>query len=425
MPELRGLRGLRYDEQVAGSLATLLCPPYDVIEPAERRELAARSPYNAVHVELPEPDESGSEFAHAARLLRQWRLAGVLRSEAAAAIYPYEHRFTWAGREHVRRGFFAAVTLVPWEAGMVLPHEYTYAGPKANRLQLLRATATQLSPVFGLLDAPSSALAALWCWAEGRPLAAEAHVESETHRLWVLDEPELLAQLARALRAVRVVIADGHHRYETALAYAAERAASGAAGTGPWEAVLMLCVPADDTGLVVLPTHRLVRWAGEATLAELATPLFEAQEVQIDPLRDPDTAAADLLRPRPGDPSAHVFLLAEHGRPLLRLVAYPAALELLPAARAAAWRALDVAVVHHLLIDRLPGLELGYTRSAAAALDEVRRGGTRAALLLNPTPPAQVIAVAAAGERMPQKSTYFHPKVPTGLIFYDLAEAEA
>lgn len=410
-------RALRYDpDRVA--LGPVLAPPYDVIDERQRAELEARDPHNVVRLTLPRADgEPNTAYDRAAETLRAWREAGVLRPDAAPALYVYEERTA----DHVQRGLVGALGLSPAEDGIVLPHENTMAGPVADRLGLMTAVAADLEPIFLVYDgggAASSVVAS----ADSSPPQVEVETsDGIVHRLWAITDPAVLDEVAADLAGRRAVIADGHHRYATFLAYQAGRHAAGD-GPGPWDLGLALLVDGSAFGPKVHPIHRVIPGLSPAEAAERARASWSVRDVG----GTVDDALAELAKAGVDGPA---FLVTDGERHWL--LTEPAAAELqaaLPSDRSEAWRALDVTIAHLLLIGRTWDLEdregvVDYAHDVAAALAEARAsGGT--ALLLNPTPVAGVAAVAAAGDRMPRKSTLFVPKPATGLLIRAFADQE-
>jgi uncharacterized protein (DUF1015 family) len=405
-----------------------LAPPYDVISAEQRERLYARDLRNIVRIDFgrEEPgDRPGVEdrYTRAAGHLNAWLELGILVRDPRPAVYVADHDFTAAdGSRRTRRGLYVRTPALPWDQAAVLPHERTLRGPKEDRLALMRATRMQTSAVFALWDqAPgiAEALAA----ATGRPPDAEGEtdgeVDREGHRLWVIDDPAELGAVLEALASSRLYIADGHHRFETAATYAAERrTAEPDAGDGAdfGMTLLHLCA-ADDPAIEVLPTHRLVRPAPGVPdrVAELLTRLeggFEAE--QAGSLAE---AVAAARRHRDGEHALAVA--ASDGAFLLRAPRRPG---LSPRA------ALDVTVLQEVILERACGLDaeavaggaLGYTRSVDEAEESVAAGTAALAICLNGCTTAEIIAVSDARETMPQKSTYFYPKVPTGLVLSPL-----
>jgi uncharacterized protein (DUF1015 family) len=438
MSRVFAFRGVRYAPAAAPDLAALLCPPYDVISPEEQRQLEARSPLNAVHLELPEdaPGQPGSRYAQAAERWRAWQRDGILRRDSSPSFTLHATDFLHAGQAHTRRDLLAAVPVEPWASGSpgaIRPHEQTMASPKADRLALLEATHANLSPLWLLHREPASALEAAWAAAEARPPAAEFGLGDERHRLWLVDEPETVAAIEASFAAevTSLYVADGHHRYETALAFRAQ-AGENCPGAGR---VLAVLTRATDPGLVVLPTHRLLRHLDPSvTPEELETRWSDVFHYEYYPVWDeapPDQIDALLRQLASQGRAAPTFGVLGPGAAdlfgLLELRGRKPPPGALPPGHSEAWQNLDVVLLQALVIDPLvaetgrPREEvLSYTRDPYAAFAAVRGRQADMALFVNPTPVDQVLAVADAGDRLPEKSTYFYPKPPTGLVMRDL-----
>ncbi|MFO7311502.1 MAG: DUF1015 domain-containing protein [Bacillota bacterium] len=436
--DIKPFRGLRYAAG-AGALASLIAPPYDVIDAAERQRLAAQSPYNIVRVDLPDDG-----YSQAAARLNHWIAAGVLERETCPAFYAYRQTYRGAGGEVlVRWGLMGMVRLAAYGEGVVYPHERTLAKPREDRLQLLRATRTHLSPVFGLhFGATRSLDDLLASVCSGPPAMAVDDRDGVEHRMWVLTDPDVLAAVQAALTPARIVIADGHHRYETALAFRDEErarrglvpgaAATGAASSGDdagWNYVLMVLVDLGSRGLTVLPTHRILRavdgLAADELVRRLAT-AFALEPVELAG-RAPAAALSASLAALGPDPGFAVYTGA--GRGWVARLTDRDGWQKATADKPDAWRALDVTVLHGLALPLGAGLDaaaqgsgvyLAYTRDAAEAVAAVDRGEGLAAFLVRPTPPEAVRDIALAGHAMPQKSTYFYPKLLTGLVMAQL-----
>lgn len=431
MAELRGLRAIRYDPARVGEIGQVIAPPYDIISPAEQVALYDQHPANVIRLELArtEPGQPAeSRYSAAAATWRRWREEGLLLQETEPAIFVYDHTFTQAGQRQSRRGFFAAVRLVAWSAGQVLPHEHTLPTPKADRLNLYRATAAQISPIFSLYEDPDGEIANLLRWTTtAPPLVTTTAPDGDEHRLWRLDEPALIEELSDLFAGRPLFIADGHHRYETGLAYHQERLAAGdteSEAAHGW--TMMYLSDVADPGLVILPTHRLITTPPPAATGHIEPALRQA--FHVEPLSASLTTAALLERLAERRRSSHAFIwLTAAGMQLLTLKDESLLAEWMPADRAPAWRRLDVAVAQVLILDRALGIEatdteryIDYTRDAEAARAAVNDGQAEAAVLVSPTDLASLLAIARAGDQMPQKSTYFYPKVPTGLVMYSL-----
>jgi uncharacterized protein (DUF1015 family) len=400
------------------ALADVVAPPYDVIDGAQRAELAARSPYNVVELDLPRDPGGGDPYAHAAELLEQWTGDGVLTRDSMPTIWALEQDYAAPdGSRLTRRGFLARVRLAPYGEG-IRPHERTQPGPKEDRLRLTRATRHNLSPIFSLH--PGDAWRYLEPTLAGEPWGEVTDADGTTHRGWRIDDPEVHGAVAAELASGELLIADGHHRYETSLAYQRE------VGEGsPADYVLMALVSLEDPGLTVFPTHRLISGladdpARQDALSTGLKGLFDVEEVstnQLDPAGIEGVGVFGYVDSR----LKRVFRLR------LRETAQ---LEEALADRSPAYRRLDAAILEELVLKGILGMTteeiaakrgIGYTPSIDEALSKLGTGDYQAAFLLRPTPIEQVREVAAAGETMPPKSTYFFPKLLTGLVFNPLS----
>jgi uncharacterized protein (DUF1015 family) len=418
MAEIQPLRALHYAPAVAGALQDVIAPPYDVIDAEQRAALVARSPYNVVRVDLPEDPEGGDVYAHAARLLEQWRADGAVVPDDAPAIWILRQSYTGPdGRSLTRQGFFARVRVTDYGAGRIRPHERTHPGPKEDRLRLTRATRANLSPIFSLYSDPEQrAWQALAPFTADAPWGDAVDDEGTRNELWRVADADTIAAVQAALADAELLIADGHHRYETARAYAEE-----VGGEGDHRYVLMCLVALQDPGLTIFPTHRLVK---DTTPAQ--------QEALAQTLRaDFDIAPSDELAPGPdGGPLSLGYIDAHFATPYRLTLRDQQTAEDALADHTPPYRRLDAAVLEALLLkgpleltdDDISHLHrFGYARTAEQARQLVESGAFDLAFVLRPTPVEQVREVAEAGVSMPPKSTYFFPKLPTGLVFNPLA----
>ncbi|MDO8705978.1 MAG: DUF1015 domain-containing protein [Sulfuricaulis sp.] len=421
MADVRPFRALRYAPDL--DLAAAVCPPFDTISPGQQRTLHERSPYNAVRIELAE-DTGGERYHRAAATLQQWRQDGTLRRDEAPGFYLYRQRFQHGGRAYTRTLLFARLRLEPWEHGAVLPHEQTFGGPKKDRGKLLRATHLNASPVFLFYrDADHEVAGLLAQAAEARPDADFAGDDGGQHTLTRIHAEETVAALAARFAGRTLYVADGHHRYETALAYRDEVRSQAAGWTGeePENFALVALAAADDPGLLVLPIHRVA--AAGAPLPEALSRLRGLFQIE-----DWEGGAEKLTKALAAH-GAGAFGLAAAEPPHLMLLSVRDAGgidRLLPQERSPAWRRLDYAIANLVILRHCLGLSeaqmsdystLWFTEDAGEAVEAVRGGGARYAVILNPVSVGTVLDVADSGERMPQKSTFFYPKVPTGLVF--------
>ncbi len=419
MAEIEPLRALHYNLVKTGGLQDVVAPPYDVIDAEQRAALEARSPYNVVRIDLPQGD--GDPYAHAATLFAQWRRGGVLVADGEPALWPLAQQYTGPdGRRRTRRGFFARVRVSDYGPGRIRPHERTHPGPREDRLRLTRATRTNLSPIFSLFSDPSESVwGTLAPFTEAPPWSETTDDDGTVNRLWRVRDETAIEATEQALADAELLIADGHHRYETARVYAEEMG-----GEGPHRSTLMCLVALQDRGLTVFPTHRLVRGLRSDQHARLAETL--RRDFEIEALAD--TAA---LVPAADGELKIGYIDAHCKQPFMLTLKDPQLADAALPDHAEPYRRLDTAVLEALIlkgplemtdedIDHLSGL--GYARDAREALGLVLAGDYEAAFFMAPTPIEQVQAVAAAGESMPPKSTYFFPKVPTGLVFNPLED---
>ena len=420
MADVKPLRALHYDPATVGSLQAVAAPPYDVIDPQQRAELAARSPYNVVAIDLPEAaTEGGDPYAHAAELLERWQADGAVVRDEEPAIWALVQDYVAPdGTSRTRRGLFARVRVEDYGPGRIRPHERTHPGPREDRLRLTRATKANLSPIFSLYSDPEgTAWGAVQVATEQPPFGEVTDEQGTANRLWRVADPDAIATVQATLNDAELLIADGHHRYETARVYADE-----VGGEGEHRYVLMCLVALEDPGLTVFPTHRLIRDTTSETQEALAGALRASFD--IAPIEHAD------LRPPEGDGPLQMGYIDAHFKRAFRLTLKDQALadEALDGAPEA-YRHLDTAILESLIlkgplaltdddIDHMRGL--GYARSDAEALELVLAGTYDAAFFLRSTPVSQVQDIAATGMNMPPKTTYFYPKIPTGLVFNPL-----
>jgi uncharacterized protein (DUF1015 family) len=426
MADISPFIGLRYAADRVGDLASVLCPPYDVINDEQRGELEARHPENVVRLELPRGADDG-RYTSAARLLAAWTAEGILRPDAREAFYLYEQQFGYGGQRYTRRGFFAAVRLEPLERRVVLPHEKTLSAPKEDRKRLLRATRTQISPVFGLYrDAGGAARAIIDEVAEGAPAVDATTTDGVRHRLWPMTTAAALDGLRVLLADKQILIADGHHRYETMLGLAPEmRPLDVAAGAAASDYAMMFLARAEDPGLLVLPTHRLVKDLPDFSFDGLVAAASAAFDVSQGTEKTAEEIEARLAR---DGAKRVVFAVRAPGRPSTFWLTLKPILDL-SGLGPPTLRNLDVTVLHGVILGPLLAIDaealanqsfLTYTHDTAEALARVESGDVQAAFFMNPTKVEQVLAACEAGSVLPQKSTYFLPKLATGLVMYRL-----
>jgi uncharacterized protein (DUF1015 family) len=415
--EVLPLQALHYDLEKVGSLADVVAPPYDVIDDEQRAKLVARSPHNVVELDLPRDADGGDPYRHSAGLLAEWTGEGILTRDAEPQIWALEQDYRAPdGSQLTRRGFLARVKLAPYGEG-IRPHERTQPGPKEDRLRLTRATRHNLSPIFALH--PGDAWQHLEPALREEPWGEVTDEDGTTHRVWRVGDPAVHEAIAAELEPGELLIADGHHRYETSLAYQREVGPGGDA-----DYVLMALVSLEDPGLTVFPTHRLLKsWADpapEEALSDEVTKIFDVEQVPVADLDPAGTEGTGVFG----------FMESHYGRCFRLRLKDTVRLEEVFAGQSEAYRTLDAAILEELVLKGIAGMTtediaakrgIGYTPHIGEVFKKLNSGDYQAGFVLRATPVDQVRAVAAAGETMPPKSTYFFPKLLTGIAFNPLA----
>ena len=435
MAEIRPFRGVRYDPSNAGDLASVICPPYDIIPPEMQDELYRRSEFNFIRLEygrgLPQDTPQDNRYTRAATTLREWLTQGVLKAEDSPALYLHDHYFSCGGKEYRRRGMIVRVRLEEWEKRVVHLHEDTLSQPKSDRLNLMRALQGNTSPVLALYEDRKRYVSSLLvASARCRPEMSIA-ADGERHEVWTITESEVIDQVRSSLASQPLYIADGHHRYESALAYRWEqlvRFPDASPGAG-FDFVMMALVDFADPGLVILPPHRLVRGIPKPTLDGLMSRLKAFFEVGGLSRNTPDAGqrVGDFLAGGAGEVRVVLFGPGKEQLFLLRLTDFAATDPLMPASHSGLYRRLDVSIVDHVIVEKLLGMGaeekalLAYSHESHDAVRRVLDGEYQLTILLRPVRAETIKAIADAGDRMPRKSTYFYPKAPSGLVFYRFA----
>ena len=432
MAEIRPFRGIHYDQSVINDLSTVICPPFDTITPQLQEELYSRSQHNFVRLEsareFPQDTDTDNRYIRSAATLARWLDEGVLRSDREPAIYLHDHYFWHQRREYRRRGLIARVKLEEWEKMVIRPHEGTLAEPKDDRLKLLWALQANTSSILAMFEDPGNEISSLLATLErDRPLLSTGKTNGERHTLWAVTRLDSINQLSSKLANQPLYIADGHHRYSSALMYRHDRLASlpSTSGDEPFNFVMMTLVALDDPGLIILPPHRLVGGIPASVMDSLMDRLDVFFEIEEWPLSISNVwRRIDDLLVEPGEvrlvfcgPAAeHLFLL--------RLRDASAISQIMPYFHSELYRSLDVSIIDHLILEKLLGLGIGtssgkvaYTYERQDAVKKVADGDYQLAFLLKPVSAELIKAVADIGDRMPGKATYFYPKAPSGLVF--------
>lgn len=420
MADVQPLRTLRYDLSAVGSLDAVAAPPYDVIDAPLRAELAAKSPFNVVEVDLPEAN-GGDPYLHAQTTMEAWLQQGIVTREREPAMWAMTQDYTGPdGQAYTRHGFFCRVRVEDYGPGRIRPHERTQPGPKEDRLRLTRATRANLSPIFSLFPDPDGE-----AWSElepvvngAEPYATVTDADGTLNRLWRVSDEATIERVQSVLANRELLIADGHHRYETARVYEQE-----VGGEGEHSYVLMFLCSLQDSGLTIFPTHRLLTDLSDENKRQALRSAIE-QQFEVS-----EVAFEELEPPPGGDRVEFGYLDAFHKRPLRLTLKDQAVADEALAGRSEAYRHLDTAVLEALILKGALGMSeddvaakrgLAYSKDFADARDAVESGRADAAFFMRATPVEQVRAVAEAGESMPPKSTFFYPKIPTGLVFNPL-----
>jgi len=426
MADIIPFRGLRYNPEKISNLASVVTPPYDIIDESAQARYYAENPANVIRLELglifPQDSSSNNRYTRATQYLEKWQEDQTLLAEEKAALYLYQQEFNFRGEKVVRTGFVCGLKLEPYEKGNILPHEETLSKPKADRLQLMRATNSNFSSIFGLYSDEQKEAEQLLL-AEVKEQAPDINIideAGETHKIWVIKNEELIERIVALLADRPVYIADGHHRYETALEYYHEMKEQGLQG---YDYVMATLVNVFDEGLVVLPTHRLVGNIPGFKLDAFMNRLADLFEIEL--YKDKNIGA--FMQELESKGKKHRVFGMYSGKDIffLELKNPEQASKLLPDNKSAAWEKLDVALLDNIILDQLLGINeqkrrsqenLAYTRSEEWLMEQIDNRNYQLGFLLNPTRVEEIIAVAQARDKMPQKSTYFYPKLITGLI---------
>lgn len=422
MAEIHPFRGIRYNEQSINNLGAVICPPYDVISPEEQKAYYERSEYNIIRLEyameLPGDVPGNNKHTRAATTLTEWLNKGILKRDNAPALYIYEQHFTYRGARKKRLGFICCVRLEPWGSKVIQPHENTVAGIKSDRLELMRACRANISPILALYDDPGQKVAQLLSGQTRKRLVLDFTSNSENHKIWIVTDWEFIQRVSNFIASKPLYIADGHHRYETALAYQKERQKQGLSGTGDeaFNFIMMNLVSFSDPGIFVLPVHRLVRGIPSSVLNDFKHKLegfFSMESVAVNHLDSPLTEGKICVLGLEADKAV-----------VLRLRPGVSIQEIMPEDRSEAYGRLGVSLFQHLILERLLGgsarLNIGYTHSIEIAKSQIENKEYQLAFILSPIPVEMIQAIADSNDRMPGKSTYFYPKLPTGLVINPL-----
>ena len=425
MAEISPFQGIRYNSELIEDMSAVICPPYDIISPQEQQAYYEKSEYNIVRIEhgIVNADDTATDnkYSRSRTTLTEWLNKGILHVDTAHTFYIYEQGFVYRDVKKKRRGLIACVRLEPWERKVVLPHENTRQRDKDDRLELVKATKANVSPILGMYDDPGQRVSKIMMERElpGK-LLIDIENGDEYHKVWKANEPEFVQRVSHFFNPKAIYIADGHHRYETGLTYRGERKAQ-SGSTNEYDGynfIMMTLVSFSDPGIVMLPVHRLVKGLPSEQLSTLVDRLNSFFEITSSPLDSGD------LHDDRGIP---IRVLGLQEGQVLNLKLRPSAAldDVMPAERSDTYKRLNVSIVEHLILESILGLpeekeNVVYTPNFEMAQRAVEQGEYQLAFLLSPFPVTTIKQISDANDRMPKKSTYFYPKLPTGLVINSL-----
>ena len=427
MAEIKGYKGLRFNCEKAGKIEELVCPPYDIISDQQREEYIKTNPHNIIRLELPKGDD---KYNKAAEILKDWLEKGILVKEDKPAIYIYEEEFTAYGERKAIKGIICRVKLEEFSKGIILPHEFTLSKAKEDRLNLMKATNCNFSQIYSLyMDGGKNTLGKIDSLSRSEPDIQLQDNDNVTHRMWIIKDEKAIADICSDFADRKLYIADGHHRYETALNYRNYLREQGLAKEGDaCDYQVMMLVDMEHPGLVVFPTHRLVRNLDSFNAERVIDGCKEYFDVTEH--SDINTIESTLMELYNQGKKAYAFYCGGNSYKLLVLKDNNIIKKLLPNASTATQQ-LDVTILHTLILEKIFGIDaenmakqinLTYTKIFDEAISSVQQGNSQCAFILNPTRVSEIREVASNGEKMPQKSTYFYPKMITGLVMNQLED---
>ena len=435
MAEVRPFRAVRYNSGKE-ALANVICPPYDVISPEREKELLDSNPHNYIRIEyarsLPGDNDRINHYTRVRALLEEWLNSEVLRQDDKSAYYLHEHTFTYEGKSARRLGLFARVRLEEWDKMIIRPHERTLAGPKRDRIKLISTIEANTSPVFSLYHDPEREVAGIIeqvrLWSETLEFAGE---DGEYHRLWVVDDLAATAAIEKAFAGKPLYIADGHHRYESALAYRNESYAANTdiSTDAALNFVMMSLTDMADPGMLILPTHRLLKGIDAESLKNLPRKLHEHFQIKHCQLAEDEPWKE--IEPLLLEDSSRFFIygLSGEGGLLNLTVKDPERVKaLMPREHTTTYKNMDVSVVDHVVLEKVLGLNamdeelVAYDHDLSSSIARVDSGEFQIAFILKPVHPETIQSISDTKDRMPRKSTYFYPKIPSGLVLYRLRD---
>lgn len=440
MADILPFRGVRYNQQLFKDLSRVVCSPSDIITPKLQRELYRRSVYNFVRLdaclESANDKYEDSKWQRAAATMEDWLDKGILQIDEVPAIYLHDHYFTYLGKEYMRRGIIAIVRLEEWDRMIVRRHENILPELKKARLSQIKNMKAHTSPLLALFKDQRGLMSSLLSVEKlGKPIINLSSDAGDRHKIWSITEPKLIGRICSSLAEEPLYMADGHHRYDSALTLQAERHAScpSASRDDAFNFVMMTLSSVSDSGLIVRPFHRLVRGIPESVLSGLLTGLktfFAVEEWSLDMpyvWQKVDSLLASKDPDKPDEVTLVLFGLASDRLFVLRVRDFAPVINVMPASQSETYKRLDVSIADQIIIGKLLQITydkreemLAFSNERPDAVKKVLRHEYQLALLLRATRVEQVINIADSGTTMPEKSTRFYPKAPTGFVFYRL-----
>ncbi|MBN1191100.1 MAG: DUF1015 domain-containing protein [Dehalococcoidales bacterium] len=437
MADIRPFRGVRYNQQKNDDISRLICPPYDIIDKRRQDELYRRSEYNFVRIEYnrerPEDTPQDNRYSRAASLIKQWMKEGVLFMESEPALYIHQQEFRLPGKTLKRKNLITLVKIEDWAKNIIRPHENIIPRAKSDRMSMLRSCGANTSPVLAIYEDQDRSISALIESAgEGTPLIEAPGDNGEYHLVQAVKQPEIVSKIQSEFDSRPLYIADGHHRYDSSLTFMKEQ--SGDAGSEGGEDgsgfVMMSLVNIADPGLIILPSHRLVKGIPGYTLEGLEMALGDFFDIQELPVDDPGLyvkldSILSGIGPDTQATRMAVYGLDRNRMQVLTLKDYDMAARMMPPGHGEIYKKMDVSLVDHVILEKLlnyrrdsEDIMVEYCDKREEAVERVRDGSFQLVFILNPKKPGLIKSIADAGDRMPRKSTYFYPKAPAGLVFY-------
>ncbi|HEX79098.1 MAG TPA: DUF1015 domain-containing protein [Dehalococcoidia bacterium] len=430
MAEVKPFRGVRYNESLVQEMSAVICPPYDVITPQLQEELYNRSTYNFIRLEhgrkLPQDSTVDNKYTRSASIIEEWLRKKVLITEEKPCIYLHDHHFLHMGRQYKRRCLIARIKLEDWHKNVIRPHEGTLVEPKNDRISLLWALGANTSPILAMFEDDKRYVSSLIDTQElGKPIVNIESYDTEAHRLWKISGDSIIKKLSGFFADKSLYIADGHHRYESSLIYQREQRAinAGAPEDAVFNYTLMSLVDFDDPGLLILPPHRLIRGMAPSKLEGLGEKLIAFFDIEELPLNLPDIwDRIDRLLADERDIRLFLFGLNDESLFLLTLRDFAAAEKMMPYFHSPLYKRLDVSIVDHVILEELLGLssedevKISYNYDHRDTVKQVQKREHQLAFIISPINSRKIKDISDAGDRMPRKSTYFYPKMPSGLV---------